>query len=165
MNERGFTLIELAVVVFILGIAALLVLPRLFPDNSAALKRSARTMGTTFRYLQDRAVATRITYDLTFRFPDGTVTVNKVTDAGEVADTGDSTLQQPLLADSVSVEDVALSSLGRVKEGEVSVRIGAAGLQELLTVHLKSQSGVYTVTAYPVSGKVRVEEGYREAVL
>jgi general secretion pathway protein H len=63
------------------------------------------------------------------------------------------------------VEDVVLNTLGRVNDGEVIVRVGMAGLQELLTVHLKSRSGAYTVIAYPVSGKVRIEEGYREATL
>ena len=63
------------------------------------------------------------------------------------------------------MDDVVLNTLGRVNDGEVIVRVGMAGLQELLTVHLKSRSGAYTVIAYPVSGKVRIEEGYREAML
>ena len=78
---------------------------------------------------------------------------------------GESPLRERILAEGVSVDDLVLNSLGRVNEGEVSVRVGMEGFQELLTVHLKSRSGTYTVIAYPVSGKVRIEEGYRDATL
>jgi len=163
--KNGFTLIELAVVLVILSITAMLVMPRLFPGDDAALKSSARTLASTLRYLQDRAIATRSSYNLKFQFPDGAIAVNTVSDTGEEGAAGDGTLRERILAEGVSVEDVVLNSLGRVNDGEIIVRIGMAGLQELLTVHLKSSSGAFTVIAYPVSGKVRIEEGYREATL
>ena len=161
----GFTLIELAVVLLILSITAMLVMPRLFPGDDAALKSSARTLASTLRYLQDRAIATRSNFNLKFQFPDGTIAVNTVTDTGEEGAADDGALRDRILAEGVSVEDVVLNSLGRINDGEVIVRVGMAGLQELLTVHLKSRGGTYTVIAYPVSGKVRIEEGYREATL
>ena len=163
--KNGFTLIELAVVLVILSITALLVMPRLFPRDDAALKSSARTLASTLRYLQDQAIATRTNYNLKFQFPDGAIAVNTVSDSGEEGVAGDGTLRERILAEGVSVEDVVLNSLGRVNDGEVIVRFGMAGLQELLTVHLKSRGGSFTVIAYPVSGKVRIEEGYREATL
>ena len=164
-ESGGFTLIELAVVLVILSITAMLVMPRLFPGDDAALRSSARTLASTIRYLQDRAIATRSNFNLKFQFPDGTIAVNTVSDTGEEGAAGEGALRDRLLADGVSVEDVILTTLGRVNEGEVIVRVGMAGLQELLTVHLKSRSGTYTVIAYPVSGKVRIEEGYRDATL
>jgi len=163
--SRGFTLIELAVVLVILSVTAMLVMPRLFPGDDAALRSSARTLASTLRYLQDRAIATRSNFNLKFQFPDGAIAVNTVSDSGEEGATGDGALRERILADGVAVEDVVLTTLGRVNEGEVIVRVGMAGLQELLTVHLKSRGGTYTVIAYPVSGKVRIEEGYREATL
>ena len=161
----GFTLLELAVVLAILGITAALVLPRLFPGDEAALRSSARSLASTLRYLQERAGATRTDYRLKFRFPDGALTVKSVSATGEETDPGDGALRESVLAEGVTVDDVVLTSLGRVNEGEVIVPVGRGGLQELLTVHLKSRSGTYTVIAYPVSGKVRIEEGYREAAL
>lgn len=163
--KNGFTLIELAVVLLILSITAMLVMPRLFPGDEAALKSSARTLASTLRYLQDRAITSRSNFNLKFQFPDGAIAVNTVSDTGGEGATDDRALRGKILSEGVSVEDVVLNSLGRVNDGEVIVRIGMAGLQELLTVHLKSRSGAYTVIAYPVSGKVRIEEGYREAKL
>lgn len=165
LASGGFTLIELAVVLVILSVTAMLIMPRLFPADNAALKNSARTLASTLRYLQDRAIATRSNYNLKFQFPDGAIALNTVSDTGEEGAVGDSALRERILAEGVSVEDVVLNTLGRVNDGEVVVRVGMAGLQELLTVHLKSRSGAYTVIAYPVSGKVRIEEGYREATL
>lgn len=161
----GFTLIELTVVLVILSVTALLVMPRLFPGDEAALRNSARSLAATLRYLQDRAIATRTAYHLKFQFPDGAIAVKTVNGLGEEGGAGERALRENLVAEGVVVEDVVLNSLGRVKEGELTVRIGMEGFQDLLTVHLKSRSGTYTVIAYPVSGKVRIEEGYREAVL
>ncbi len=163
--KNGFTLIELTVVLVILSIITLLVLPRLFPGDEAALKSSARTLASTLRYLQERAIATRTNYTLKFQFPDGAIGVKTVSPLGEEGDAGDVALRNRILTEGVSVEDVGLNSLGRVNEGEVSVRVGMEGFQELLTVHLRSRGGAYTVVAYPVSGKVLVQEGYREAAL
>ncbi len=163
--KKGFTLIELTVVLVILGITALLVMPRLFPGDDAALKSSARSLAATLRYLQERAIATRSNYSLKFQFPDGVIGVKSVADSGDEEVAVDTLLQRRILTEGVFVEDLVLNTLGRVNEGEVSVRVGMEGLQELLTVHLKSPSGVYTVIAYPGSGKVRIEEGYREATL
>ena len=155
----------MAVVLLIISITALLVMPRLFPGDGAALKSSARTLASALRYLQNQAIATRTDYNLKFRFPDGDIGVSTVSPTGEEGAPGDVALRERLLAEGVSVEDLVLTSLGRVNEGEVVVRVGMAGLQELLTVHLKSRGGAYTVIAYPVSGKVRIEEGYQEAAL
>ena len=163
--RKGFTLIELTVVLVILSITALLVMPKLFPRDDAGLKSSARTLASTLRYLQERAIATRINYNQKFQFPDGIVTVKTVSDAGFEEVTDDAALRERILSEGVSVEDVVLNARGRINEGEVSVRIGTEGLQELLTVHLKSSGGHYTVIAYPVSGKVQIQEGYREATL
>ena len=162
---RGFTLIELTVVLAILSITALLVMPRLFPRDDAALTSSARTLASTLRYLQQQAIATRTNYTMKFQFPDGTITVKSLSESGNEGVAGESPLRERIRAEGVSVDDLVLNSLGRVNEGEVSVRVGMEGFQELLTVHLKSRSGTYTVIAYPVSGKVRIEEGYRDATL
>jgi general secretion pathway protein H len=163
--KNGFTLIELTVVLVILGITALLVLPRLFPGDEAALKSSARTLASTLRYLQDQAIATRTNYNLKFQFPDGAIGVKTVSPLGEEGYAGEVALRNRILPEGVAVEDVVLNSLGRLNEGEVSVRVGMEGFQELLTVHLRSRGGAYTVIAYPVSGKVLIREGYLDATL
>ena len=64
MSPRGFTLIELVVVLAIIGMLMALVLPRLPSTESENLKVSARTLASTLRYLQARAATGRKTYYL-----------------------------------------------------------------------------------------------------
>lgn len=163
---KGFTLIELAVVLVILSIVAVLVLPRLFAGDELTLQRSARSLAATLRYLQDRAITSRSVYNLHVKFPEGTISIAAATPTGEEGATGDPVLGNNRMDETVNVEDVVVASRGRINDGEVIVPFGLAGLQELLTIHLKSRNGgKYTIIAYPASGKVRIEEGYREAAL
>ena len=56
-NHRGFTLIELAVVIVVLGIMIALIAPRLGEIGEADLKRSARHLTGSIRFLRDEAEA------------------------------------------------------------------------------------------------------------
>ena len=67
-TQRGFTLIELLVVLFIIALAAGLIMPRLWDRGERALKSEARRIGNTLRYLHDESTGKKITYELTTRY-------------------------------------------------------------------------------------------------
>jgi len=159
----GFTLIEMVVVIVILSMVALLVIPRLPSTDAVRLKSSARSLASAIRYMGDRSVTAKIHYRLLFNLGDGSVSVKKVTADGEEVAADDPLLSRFALADGVIIEDIRISSLGKLAEGEVNVDFGAAGLAEFLTIHMKGAGGGrFTLLAYPNSGKVRVLDGYRE---
>ena len=84
MNRRGFTLIEIAVVLAIIGMVLMLVLPRLPSSEKENLKVSARTLASTLRYMQDRAATARTTYYLRMEPGTDSVKVLEATaDGGE----------------------------------------------------------------------------------
>ena len=58
-RQAGFTLIEIAIVMAIIGMVMLLVLPRLPTSDQENLKISARTLASTLRYMQERAATSR----------------------------------------------------------------------------------------------------------
>ena len=58
-QSKGFTLIELAVVIVVLGIMIALVIPTLGEMTGANLKRSARHLTGMVRFLRDEAQAKR----------------------------------------------------------------------------------------------------------
>jgi general secretion pathway protein H len=166
MNRRGFTLIEIAVVLVIIGMVLTLVLPRLPSSEQENLKISARTLASTLRYMQDRAATGRTIYYL--RLEPGTDDV-KVLEAA--ADGGEKEPLDPLLRkrpvkEGIVVADVMIPRLGKVNNGKLRLDIGNGGLRDFVVIHLRSPDDKFwTVMAFPASGKVKVFDGYQEEAL
>ena len=59
LTSRGFTLIEMLVVVVILGIAAAVVLPQVGAASGIKLSAAARTLMSDLLYAQNRAISTQ----------------------------------------------------------------------------------------------------------
>lgn len=164
--QRGFTLIELMVVIAILSIVVLMVLPRLPSTEAGKLRSSARSLASTIRFLGDRAVTAKSVYRLHLNLNDSTVVVKKFTAAGEETTPDDPFLSKRFIDAGITIEDVITPRLGKTSDGEVIVTFGLGGLAEFMIVHLKDgKDGHFTVIAYPNSGKVKVEEGYQEVEL
>ncbi|MBI2354293.1 MAG: type II secretion system protein [Deltaproteobacteria bacterium] len=166
MNRRGFTLIEIVVVLAIIAMVMLLVLPRLPSSESENLKISARTLGATLRYMQERAATARTTYYL--RLEPGTDSVKVLERAadGSEKEPGDPLLQQRPVKEGIVVADVVIPRLGQVNDGQLRLDVGMGGLRDFVIIHLRSaEGGFWTVMAFPSGGKVKVYQGYQEEAL
>jgi prepilin-type N-terminal cleavage/methylation domain-containing protein len=161
----GFTLVELAVVIVIISLAAFLVLPLLPSTDAASLRKSARSLAAVIRYLGDRSVTTKTPYRMLVNLTDSTVTVKKIVN-GEEREPEDPFFSRKFLGDRVAIEDVEVPRLGKLGEGVITMDFGAAGLAEFTIIHLKGvQESHITVTALPGGGRVEVLEGYQEMKL
>lgn len=165
----GFTLLELVVVIAILALAAALVLPRLPSTGATELKTSARRLAGAIRYLNDQAIATKTPYRMRIVPADGTIEIQRVAAATAEKEKPGATpklepfLQERLLAEGITVTDVVTGRLGKRAEGVIVLDFGPGGLSDYVAIHLKGGSDLpYTVRAYPSTGRVRVDEGYRE---
>jgi general secretion pathway protein H len=166
MNRHGFTLIELAVVLAIIGMVLMLVIPRLPSTEHENLKTSARTLAATLRYMQDRAAMGKTVYYL--RLEPGTDTVKVLegaADGGE-KEPGDPLLQQRPVKEGIVVADVVIPRMGKMNEGQVRLEVGLGGLRDFAAIHLRSPDGTFwTVMAFPSGGKVKIYQGYQEEAL
>ena len=161
-RQRGFTLIEMAVVIVIISLAAMLVLPLLPSTDAANLRTSARSLAAVVRYLGDRSVTTKNHYRVRLGLTDNTITVKKIVN-GEEVPPEDPFFARKILADGVTIEDIEISRLGKLSEGEVHVDFGAAGLGDFIVIHLKGvKESHFTITALPGGGRVETREGYQE---
>jgi general secretion pathway protein H len=162
---RGFTLVEMAVIVVILSMVAIIVLPLLPSSDASNLRSTARRLSTVIRYLGDRSVTTKSLYRMQLDMTENTVTVKKIVNGEETAP-GDPFFSRKLLAEGVSIEDIEVPRLGKTSEGVINIDFGVAGLGDFIVIHLKGAKGDhFTVAAYPYRGKVEVREGYQEVKL
>ena len=82
-ESNGFTLIELAVVIAILGVMIALVAPRLGELGEANLKRSARHLTGMIRFLHEEAQAKKTVYRLMFDIQEGRYWAEALTPTSE----------------------------------------------------------------------------------
>jgi len=163
MNRRGFTLIEIVVVLAIIAMVMMLVIPRLPNSEHEDLKISARTLASTLRYMQDRAATARTTYYLHMEPGTDTVKVMEAAADGSEKEPDDPLLQQRPVKEGIVVADVVIPRLGKVNDRQVRLNVGKAGLRDVVIIHLRSPDGSFwTVMAFPDSGKIKVYDGYQE---
>jgi general secretion pathway protein H len=161
-GQKGFTLIEMMVVIVIIAMAAALVIPRLPAPEGTRLKNSARNLSSGIRFLNDQAIITKTVYRLKLNLSDSSTTIVKLSAIGDELPPDDQFMGRRLVEEGIAIEDVTLPQLGKVSEGEVIIPFGPGGNPDCITIHLKGGEQRFTIIAYPGGGKVTVLEGYQE---
>ena len=142
-NSRGFTLLELIVVLFVVSLIAAIVLPSFSGFGEGKLKSEARELASILRYMNDSAVSRKETFPLKFDL-----------DKNLVSWQGPEGERTRRLDD---LTGVTTQSLGTASSGEVIFLFGPLGVRENLSVHLGTGSKNLTVTLNHLSGRVKIE--------
>ena len=162
MDERGYTLIELAVVVILLGLIFTIASPRiresLFRDN---LKGATRQIVGIITELRDKAVREHKEYVLHFdlessRFWFDSPSMTEEERARAAADASP-------LPGEVRIMDVWFSERGKIMIGEVAILINKKGYIEQSVIHLGTEDRKeYTLVLSPFIRRVEVYDKYIE---
>lgn len=162
-DDSGFTLIEIAVVLAIIGMVALLVVPRLPSSEQENLKISARTLASSLRYVQERAATSRTNYYLNLSPGTDNAGFFEIGGDGIAKAPTDPLLQKAPVKKGIQIADVVVPRLGKIQDGQLRLDVGMGGLRDFVTIHLRSSDGSFwTVMAFPAGGKVKVYDGYQE---
>lgn len=166
-SHTGVTLIELAVVLFILGLVAFITVPRLRDRSEAELSASADRIQTLAHYLFEEAAlrgsALRLNFDLDRREVFVTSLDTSAEEPTFVID-DDPLAARYALPDSISIADVTVASADKVTSGESLAQFYPEGYADATIVHLKNERGEFkTVVIEPLSGRAKVYDGYVEA--
>jgi type II secretion system protein H len=148
---KGFTLIELILVIFIIALTTTLVMPSFWNMGDRVLKSEAKRIGNTIRYIHDEAAGKKQTYILT-------LDLDK--DAWKYESKKDS--RNFKLKKSVMFRDIMIPSLGKVTFGETKLIFSPTGPEEPITLHLIKDDKEYTVMFNHLSGRSKIHEGYVE---
>ena len=175
--QRGYTLLELSLVILIMGIVLMVAAPRLAPRlTETRLDTSARQLATFCRYLNAQAVLTKVHYTLqididareywvtTVAAPETGGLFQKTEDVEDVEITSD-LLHRKKLPEGVRFQGVVLSVTGETDRGTVMLDFTPVGPVERMLVHLTNDAGSeLTVFFDPMTGTSGILEGYAEAL-
>jgi prepilin-type N-terminal cleavage/methylation domain-containing protein len=162
-GTKGFTLIELAVVVAILGVMIALVAPRLADIGNANLKRSARHLTGMIRFLRDESQAKKTAYYLRFDVQDGRywaeVPVVTTDGAAELRRTTSAIGGEGSLSGQTTFRDIVVAG----HPDDPYMRFTPDGWVEHALIHLRDgEERDFTLIVMPLTGNTELRDGYVE---
>jgi prepilin-type N-terminal cleavage/methylation domain-containing protein len=163
-NSKGFTLIELAAVIIVLGIMIGIVIPSLSEITDANLRRSARHLTGIIRYLRDESEAKKAVYRLRFDVPNSHYWAEVLTfsiaertaefkkDPSVISTEGD-------LSGGTTFVDIKAGS----HPDDPSIMFTPDGWVEKAFIHLRDGNGKdFTLIVKPLTGATELREGVVE---
>lgn len=162
MNNKGFTLLELVVVIGLLGLMLVVTVPRFRQALTAnELKASARKIVGLVGEVRDRAIREHTDYRLHID-----IGANRFWVVAEGATAEEATLAKEngfRLPAEVRILDVWLQSRGKVMAGEVVIRFNRKGYIEKSILHLGADDGDrLSLLLTPFLGEIKTYDGYYE---
>ena len=162
-DERGFTMVELAMVILVLSIVMAMVMPRFAGTlERQQLRSTINVVHGTVRYLQAHAALTKRVYRLTFDLDRQVMSVCYF--EGETCRPETSReLREYVLPANVRVLDVVSPQGTKTREGEAVTHFHPTGLAEPSIIHLITDSNQKaTLMIEPLAGRVKVFDDYVE---
>jgi general secretion pathway protein H len=159
-TTKGFTLIELTVVVFLIGVMLAVSIPRirysLITDN---LKSTTRRIVGLITGLRNEAIREQKTYLLHFDIGSNQLWI----DFDDITKEGREMAQEKAfqLPVDVRIIDVWTKGKGKRVEGEVSIRFSKKGYAEQTVIHLGAEDGrEFTLLLNPFLAKIKSYDKY-----
>ncbi len=159
--EAGFTLIELALVVLLIGLFSAFAVPQLLGFGGNHLESNARRIAGTVKYLFNESALNGHEYHLTFNVDEGTFGARVLRENGELVPAPGRWGEQALRGD-VRFQNVTVTGRGLYSSGTATSVIHPTGWLEETIIHLRQGENVLTVRVKPFTGTSEIFDGYRE---
>ena len=162
-GQPGFTLIEIAIVLFLMGLIMLLVMPYTGGLTTAELKSASRRLAGRETYLYDEAAAHKLVIQLVFDLNNNAYFVLTADPyAPQPTFFPDNSLagRRVQLPTSVHIRDVTVEGIGSLSRGTIATQFYPQGYVDSTVVHLVDRRGrVMTIAINPLTGQVSIADG------
>lgn len=161
--EAGFTLLELAVVLFIIGLTLTLVAPHVGGLRGMLIKSEVRRLAGRIAFISDQAASHKLVMRLTFDLDSNRYFVSELDPYAAMptfvpdSQPGDAPITLPT---SVALRDVTVENLGTLTRGTISCNFYPEGYADATVVHLGDEWGeIFTLAIDPLTGRVAIGRG------
>ena len=162
-EERGFTLIELSVVILVLAVLLAFVTPRFRELTEYDIKTSSRRLAGIIRYLFDEASIRHTHYRLNYDLKKGEYWVTYLDEGKEFKEDPSILSARVRLPGAVHFEDIVTQHAGKIYEGRTFTQFFPIGWAEETIIHLgDTRERHYSLLVMPLTGKVRIYDRYLE---
>jgi prepilin-type N-terminal cleavage/methylation domain-containing protein len=159
----GFTLLELAIVIFIMGLMLTLTMPYLGGFRRAQLRSQARRLAGRATYMFDQAAGHKLVMRLIFDVDNNgyaVATLDPYSIKPVFAPDRTPSSRPVQLPSAIRIRDVTVEGIGTVNRGVIACNFYPEGYVDATVVHLEDASGdVMTLEFVPLTGQVAVIEG------
>ncbi len=161
--ERGFTLLELAVVIFMMGLVMAIAMPYFGSMQTSQMRSEARRLASRANYLYQEAGAQKVILRLTFDLSNNGYYASRMDPfAAKPAfhpENGPAGVRVAL-PDGIWIRDVTVEGVGTFRRGLASAQFYPGGYVDATLVHLADSRGeVFTLAIDPFSGHVSILSG------
>ena len=170
LDIKGFTLIEIAVVILVLGLFVSFALPKFGDISDVNLKSTARNLSMTVRYLYSEAAFKKNIYKLVFDTKNNEYWV-EILEGNEYEVSTDPFLRKKKITGNVFLKDIITErTLGKTKSDENQdynyILFLPTGYVEPAVIHIESNNGdVYTLATNPYTGTMKIYDEYKDIMI
>ncbi len=164
-NKRGFTLVELSMVLFIISLFALFSLPRLTSFFSTEkLQNDAGRLADYIEHLRDEAVFSKRHLLLVCNIEEGRFRVVSA-DRADTEEIEEVMMRPFIMEEAIKIVDIDKRGSGKRSDGEARINFYPGGRAETAFIHLKDSDGqALTLEISPLSRTVTIHEGYADVI-
>jgi general secretion pathway protein H len=160
LPPRGFTLLELTVVLLLLAVVIALLVPRLGDAGEYELRRQARTLAGALSLLAEEAALTGRALRVSISLDAQSLELEALDEGGAYVTYGDSLFDSMRIAPPVQLSAVGLGDGSPVRDGEVQLHFFPGGTTEEFRLVLVGSKGLQcTVRFDPVLERAVLEGG------
>jgi prepilin-type N-terminal cleavage/methylation domain-containing protein len=162
LKNSGFTLIEIVIVVLIIGLLALVLLPRMAGFSGGNSKTAIRHLTGTIQTLRDEAEFQQKIFRLNFNISEQKYDVSLLNENGEFVPYHSDSIGVAEFRGKLLLKDVVTLRQGKVSEGTAYLFFYPLGRVEKGYLHFEDEGRPFTLQIYSISGKVKWYDGYLE---
>jgi prepilin-type N-terminal cleavage/methylation domain-containing protein len=159
----GFTLLEIAVVIFIMGLMITLAIPYLGGFHGAQLKSEARRLAGRASYLYEEASTQKVIYKMTFDLDNNGYYVTRLDPYGpqpKFLPFSGPWGYEVMMPPGLKLRDVSVEGIGGAKVGSISCLFYPEGYVDATVIHMITVSGeILTLNFNPLTGNVGIVSG------